>query len=368
MPGPRGWPIAYDYAFAGDTVRYAVPGEGMAPILHLKLFNPLDDFYGFAPLSAAQVAVDIHNAASTWNKALLDNAARPSGALVYAGPEGAQLSQAQFDRLKAELDESFQGARNAGRPLLLEGGLDWKSLSLSPKDMDFVEARAAAARDIALAFGVPPMLLGIPGDNTYSNYREANRAFWRQTIIPLVTRTQQSFAHWVAPVFGEDLSIDYDVDRIEALAEERASEWARVDAASFLTQDEKREAVGYGKGRAPQASSALGEGVSLELRSSSDQPRVPAGSTGGGRWTNGSNTTDTARFEKPIRFASAISAADKSMTVQEFMSANCRGGIRAEMPSEYLDMPIVDVEKLASGGVRSAQTCVKLLSRPRFRK
>ncbi len=67
----------------------------------------------------------------------------------------------QFARLKAELDLSFQGAKNAGRPLLLEGGLDWKSLSLSPKDMDFVEAKHAAAREIALALGVPPMLQSI---------------------------------------------------------------------------------------------------------------------------------------------------------------------------------------------------------------
>ena len=57
----------------------------------------------------------------------------------------------------------------AGRPLLLEGGLDWKPLSLTPKDMDFIEAKNVAAREIALAIGVPPMLLGIPGDNTYSN-------------------------------------------------------------------------------------------------------------------------------------------------------------------------------------------------------
>ena len=72
--------------------------------------------------------------------------------------------------------------------MVLEGGLDWKALGISPRDMDFVEAKNAAAREIALAFGVPPMLLGIPGDNTYSNLMEANRALWRQTIVPLVRR------------------------------------------------------------------------------------------------------------------------------------------------------------------------------------
>lgn len=243
-PGADGWPEAYDYVVGAQRIRFAMNGDGAAPILHLKLFNPLDDHYGFSPIAAAQVALDLHNAAGQWNKALLDNAARPSGALVYQGAQG-HLSEEQFARLKAELEENFEGPRNAGRPLLLEGGLDWKSLSLTPKDMDFVEARASAAREIALAFGIPPMILGLPGDNTYSNYREANLAFWRQTIIPLVQRTQKSFEAWLAPLWP-DMRIDYDLDRLDALAEERAREWARIDAASFLTEDEKREALGFG--------------------------------------------------------------------------------------------------------------------------
>ena len=242
VPGTNGWPLAYDYAVGGDSVRFLV-AEGT--ILHLKLFAPLDDHYGLSPLSAAETALDTHNAASLWNRALLENAARPSGALVYAGPEGASLSDEQFERLKSELDESFSGTRNAGRPLLLEGGLDWKALSLTPKELDFIEAKAAAAREMALAFGVPPMVLGLPGDNTYSNYQEANRAFWRQSILPFVLRLQASFAAWVEPVYGP-LVVKPNLDSIDALSSERAAEWARVGAADFLTRDEKREAVGYG--------------------------------------------------------------------------------------------------------------------------
>jgi HK97 family phage portal protein len=245
VPGRSGWPAAYDYSVAGEKVRYDMDVDGVPPILQLKCFHPLDDYYGFPPIAAAQVALDTHNAAGFWNKALLDNAARPSGALVYTGADGGHLTELQFERLKRELEENFSGALNAGRPLLLEGGLDWKALSLSPKDMDFIEAKAAAAREIALAFGVPPLVLGLPGDNTFANYAEANRAFWRQTVIPLVARTQKQFAAWLRPAF-EPFRFDYDVDRIDALAADRESEWRRIDAASFLTQDEKREAVGYG--------------------------------------------------------------------------------------------------------------------------
>ncbi len=156
------------------------------------------------------------------------------------------LSDSQFERLKQELEQTYQGAMNAGRPLLLEGGLDWKAMSLSPKDMDFMEAKHAAAREIALAFGVPPMLLGIPGDNTYANYQEANRVFWRATVLPLANRAACALTQWLAPVFGPDVRLRVDTDRIEALSADRAALWERVTNAPFLTVNEQRAAVGYG--------------------------------------------------------------------------------------------------------------------------
>lgn len=247
IPGRQGWPEAWEYSVNGRKVTIRADANGAAPVMHMRLFNPLDDHYGLSPLEAAAYAVDIHNAAGAWNKALLDNAARPSGALVYKGAEGARnLSDDQFDRLKRELAENYQGAANAGRPLLLEGGLDWTSMGLTPKEMDFVEAKRAAARDIALALGVPPMMMGIPGDNTYSNYAEANRSFWRQTVLPLVGRTARMTSHWLASRYEGNLRLWYDADGVAALSAEREALWNRVGAADFLTDDEKREAVGYG--------------------------------------------------------------------------------------------------------------------------
>jgi HK97 family phage portal protein len=131
--------------------------------------------------------------------------------------------------------------------MLLEGGLDWKAMGLSPKDMDFIEAKNQAAREIALAFGVPPMLLGIPGDNTYANYAEANRAFYRLTVLPLEGRRAGAIGDWLGGHFGApELRLAFDADRIEGLSAEREARWARVGAAAFLSEDEKRAAVGYG--------------------------------------------------------------------------------------------------------------------------
>lgn len=247
----KGWPVALKYR-SGSNARIiplqAVKSSGSVShnsALHLRLFHPLSDHYGFPPLEAALMALDIHNAAGAWNKALLDNSARPSGALVYAPKDGGNLTEEQFDRLKTELEEGYTGANGAGRPLLLEGGLDWKAMGFSPRDMDFIEAKNAASRDIALAFGVPPMLLGIPGDNTYSNYLEANRAFYRLTIIPLLNRTATALSLWLSSNFGGELQLSYDLDQVEGLSAEREALWRRVNDAGFLTDQEKREAVGY---------------------------------------------------------------------------------------------------------------------------
>lgn len=241
-----GWPAAYLYRAGGAAMRIAAAGPGGRPgLVHVRAMHPLDDHYGLGCLGAAAGAVAIHNAATRWNKALLDNAARPSGALVYdPGEAGAALSPDQFERLRAEMEASFAGAGNAGRPMLLEGKLRWQAMSLTPADMDFVGLKAAAAREIALAFGVPPMLLGLPGDNTYANYCEANRALWRQTVVPTATKIADALAVALG-AWWPGVALVPDLDGVPALAADRERLWAQVSAADFLTDAEKRAMLGF---------------------------------------------------------------------------------------------------------------------------
>ncbi|WP_106639901.1 phage portal protein [Allosphingosinicella vermicomposti] len=251
-----GWPSAYLYKAGAARTRFAArDGLGRPSILHLKAVHPLDDHYGLGCLGAAAGAVAIHNAATRWNKALLDNAARPSGALVYEPGDGAALSRDQYGRLKAEMEAAFQGAANAGRPMLLEGGLKWQAMSLTPADMDFVGLKATAAREIALAFGVPPMLLGLPGDATYANYREANRALWRLTLLPMLDKILGGISAGLSS-WWPGVKLEVDLDLVTALAEDRERLWAQVSAAEFLTADEKREMLGFSPIRHAELGSA----------------------------------------------------------------------------------------------------------------
>ncbi|MEW4449676.1 phage portal protein [Qipengyuania sp. JC766] len=252
VPGEDGWPRGYRYRLGARAIDLPLEdADGWPEILHLKAFHPGDDHYGAGALAAAAPAIAIHNAASRWNRALLDNAARPSGALVHAPGDGGEMTAEQYERLRTELTRAFEGAGNAGRPMLLDGGMSWQSMALSPADMDFATLKAAAARDIALAFGVPPMLLGLPGDNTYANYREANRALWRLTLLPLANKMLGGIAHGLAPWFGGDAgqpALAVDQDRIPALAEDRERLWAQIGAANFLSAQEKRALLGLDTG------------------------------------------------------------------------------------------------------------------------
>ena len=244
IAGSDGWPSGYAYKVGDKVLNIPLLDEDASPnLIHIKSFHPADDHYGAGCLAAADEAVGTHNAATFWNRMLLENAARPSGALVYDPGDGGGLTTDQFDRLKAELAQAYAGHANAGRPMLLEGGLKWQALSLSPADMDFATLKAAAARDVALAFGVPPMLLGLPGDATYANYREANRALWRLTLLPLADKLFAAIGEGLVTWFP-DAVLAIDLDRVPALAEDREKLWAQVGGASFLSDDEKRAMLG----------------------------------------------------------------------------------------------------------------------------
>jgi HK97 family phage portal protein len=243
VPSSNGIPSAYEYTLGQNKVRWEMdPRTLTCDVRHLKLFNPLNDWYGMSPIEAGSYAIDQNNEAMNWMQALLQNSARPSGALTVK--DSGTLSDENFNRLKAQIEEQYSGSSNAGRPMLLEGGLDWQQMGLSPTDMGIIEVKFSSARDVALAFGVPPQLLGIPGDNTYSNYAEARLAFWEDTALPLLQMIVNDWNNWLGSIYG--VEIKPDIDSIPAIAEKRLSMWQMADQSQDLTINERRALKGYG--------------------------------------------------------------------------------------------------------------------------
>ena len=233
-------PLAYKYRFNNNETIFKVDQlTGESDILHIKNFNPINDWYGLSQVEPASYSIDQHNEASKWNQAILQNGAKPSGALIVKNDNF--LTNDQFTRLKEQLNNEFSGSENAGKPMLLEGGLDWKEISLSPKEMDFLEMKHSTARDIALSFGVPSQLIGIPGDNTYSNMSEARLFLWEQTILPNIDIILSSLNNWLVPLFDKDLEIFYDKNDIIPLSVRKENFWNIINNSDFLTSEEKKK-------------------------------------------------------------------------------------------------------------------------------
>ena len=246
----RSIPDAYEYVIGGRVVeRYNVDSEtGNSDVKHMKMWHPLDDHYGLSPMASASVDIDQYNLAGKHNVNLLFNGARPSGAVIFKPQDETgmptYLSESQRQQLMTDLKNRFSGTSNTGRPLLLEGDFDWKEMGLTPKDMDFLNLRHLSAKDIALCFGVPSQLVGVPDAQTYSNMAEARLALYEETIIPLMRRVESDLNEWLVPQFDESLKLIYDYDNIPALTERRKMIYANVIEAvrdGIITRNEARE-------------------------------------------------------------------------------------------------------------------------------
>ena len=238
---------AYKYKNTKNEQYYSIdPITRISRVLHLKNYNPMDDNQCLSSLSAAAKPIHLHAKIMDWNKSLLKNATRPSGALVFQDGNG-YLSEEQFERLQQQFYEGFSGASNSGKPLILEGGLKWQETNNAERFEKFIELKDSSARDIAIAFNVPPQLLGISGDNTYSNMQEARLALWEENIIPLLDKYSDALSNWLSHWYEEDLIIDFDRDAISVLTKRRENLWSKIANANFMTVNEKRAFVGLGQ-------------------------------------------------------------------------------------------------------------------------
>lgn len=282
-PGRNVFPERYEYrSKQGAMTNYSVDQlTGRSELLHSRTFNPLDPWRGLSPMVAASFGVDVFNAGQQWNLSLLQNGARPPGALIVKNGDGSTstLSDDQFIRLRSQIEEQYSGPSNAGRPMLLEGGLEWQEMGVNPKDMDYKESMLTMARFIASAYGVPPMLVNIPGESTFSNWEQARTALWTDTVLPLLSGFLDDFNRWFAPLFGEDIYLWYDEEMIPALEPLRKAKADRINAAGYMSIDEKREAMGldsYTPGNTPGSMVLVQSSlIPLEMAGAMDLPAEP---------------------------------------------------------------------------------------------
>lgn len=248
IPNALGGVGEFQFKTSTDIKKWAAdPITGKSRILHVKSFHPTDIWYGQSPIEAVILNVDQANSANRWNLSLLQNMAAPSGVLkldaTQANPT-ASLTSEQRAQLQNAIENRYSGSSNSGRPMILEGGMSWQTISLSPREMEWLESKKITSADICNAFGVPSQLLGF-GQTTYSNYKEAREAFYGDTILPMMDLFEYELTRYIRFWFGEQFDLKYDRDDIEALTEKREAKFTTINGLNFLTQNEKRIMAGF---------------------------------------------------------------------------------------------------------------------------
>lgn len=241
VPGNLGI-LRYDYDVNGQKKSFPTDQVSMASNLqHSWFFNPTDDFYGLSPMQAAAKDVDIYESALSWNKSLLDNSCRPSGMFTWTGegnPDATQIAEIR-KRIKTQ-----SGSENAGKSLF-GGKLDFKQISISPKDMEYMKLKDVTQKDIARTYRVPPILLNIGSDATFNNMAEARLSLWDEGIIPMLKCFVGEMNATLMPRYDRNETLMLDLDHVTALEPRREKQWARAQNADFLTTNEKRNIVGF---------------------------------------------------------------------------------------------------------------------------
>jgi HK97 family phage portal protein len=178
------------------------------------------------------------------------------------------------------MDERYDGAGNAGKPLLLEGGLEWEAMGLTPAEMDFDKGIWTAATHVCAVFQVPPQMIGIPGTSTFANFEQARLTFWEDVVVPLLESTLDGLNHWLVPMYGDDsLYLEVDKDTISAREPRRQIKYDRAESATFLTVNEKREMVGFDQ-LGPEGDAVLVNSLSVPLDLVHLDPTVVAAEEG----------------------------------------------------------------------------------------
>ena len=229
------------YEYRLDEAIYYKPNE----ILWSKFNDPLDVYQGQSPIRALSRTIDTENEAVDWNKTTLQNAGVPAGVFQVENPSPELQA-----KLAEEWKKRYAGGGNARTPLILNSSkASYLPLGLSPVDMDFLNQRKVNRTEICAAFGVPSQIVGDPEGQTYSNYGEAQKAFWENTVISkYLDHMREKLQSDLLPRYADNLELRYDLSAIGALKEnedKKAERMINLFKSGLIKRNEGRFALDY---------------------------------------------------------------------------------------------------------------------------
>ncbi len=238
-----GTPTEFVIKLGSEDLTIKFETGGFFPINLTKTFNPLEQNRGFSPFGPLRFSVQLLNETNRFAVNFIQNRCSPPGLLSTEGT----LKQQQVKQLERIIEEKYTGPQNAGRPMVLWGGLKWQSMTSTGKDQTtIIEGREYNDRDISRTLGVPPILLGIPGDSTFNNLLEAKRDFVLSTCKPIMQIFADSLNNWLLDsAADQNLFLRPAIDMLPEIQEWRTASYEKVDKIRFLSFNEKRKLSGF---------------------------------------------------------------------------------------------------------------------------
>ena len=238
-----GLPVTCSYTPSDTCEESTVKQYQFSELMIWAEYNPLFRWRGLSPLYSAAYSIDTLNEYAKSNKAMLENGMTPSGVLWT----DSEVSDTSFNRLQEQFNGKYAGAKNSGKPMILDGGLKWQGMSFSPRDMEFVSGKRLSQLDVCQVLRVPPQIIGIEGSQTFANYEQARAAFYEDEVIPMVNGLLSELLGFLRKDFKipPTYKLIVDTDGITALEPRRAERNKVIDGLTSLKVDEKRAAMGY---------------------------------------------------------------------------------------------------------------------------
>jgi HK97 family phage portal protein len=220
--GTRWWQIGWD--------------ERTAPRADEPDIIMMSGFMGLSPIAVCREAVRLGLNAQRYGAKLWENDSRPGG---YLKTE-RELSDAAYERLKAQWAAGHQGIDNAHRFGLLEGGLSWQDVGIAPEDAQFLQTRQFQVTEVARMFRLPPHKIGDLSRATFSNIEHQNIDFAVDSIRPWCVRLEQRLR---LGVFGDprdrDLYSEFLLDGL--MRGDTTSRYEAYSKAPWMSDNEKRQ-------------------------------------------------------------------------------------------------------------------------------
>ena len=238
-----GLPVSCSYTPSDTYEESTVKQYQFSELMIWAEYNPLFRWRGLSPLYSAAYSIDTLNEYAKSNKAMLENGMTPSGVLWT----DSEVSDTSFNRLQEQFNGKYAGAKNSGKPMILDGGLKWQGMSFTPREMEFVSGKRLSQLDVCQVLRVPPQIIGIEGSQTFANYEQARAAFYEDEVIPMVNGLLSELLGFLRKDFKipPTYKLIVDTDGITALEPRRAERNKVIDGLTSLKVDEKRAAMGY---------------------------------------------------------------------------------------------------------------------------